>query len=618
MILTALKELAEREGLVKNPDFEPREVAYVVTIGPGGVLHGPPVRTEGLPTKAKGKRRAQIFDVPKRSERTVQDLPEFLVDKAEYVFGWVDPERLKKDAERAEKAAKKRHKLFVEEIRRAFEDTRDEALGAVVECLEAIDTGAAQIQSPEEWTAGNLFGFVYSRDEDGPRLISSRPMIVEYWARRRRERDREQAAQKVERKFTAEEKDEVAAEELMTQCLVTGRWCEPVRLHPAIKGVPPIRDTKGGVPLTSINQEAFESYDLKEFGCAAISQEAADALEKALNRLLSPAYPNPKDGTPLPVRNVRLSDDTAVVFWSREASEFVDFFSDAVQADPEAVAALYNATWKGRAVRLDDPTAFYALTLSGAQGRATIRSWFESTVREVVHNVRQHFDDLRIIRPKAEEGQPFPLWQLLRSTAVRRKNENIHPNAAAEMFETILKGRGYPRILLDTALRRARVEREVFAERAALIKAYLVRARRLHILTSDFPEVKPMLDKECPDTAYRLGRLFAVLEKLQTDATRAGTTIRDRYYGAASSTPVVVFGQLLRKAPHHASKIPHAPFYEKLIQEILSVLRPEKAFPSALTLEEQGLFALGYYHQRQDLFTKRSEGETPETPEGGE
>lgn len=607
MILTALKELAEREGLVKNPDFEPREVAYLVTVGPGGSLHGPPVRTEGLLTRGKSKPRPQVFDVPKRSERTSQDMAEFLVDKAEYVFGWGDTER-----------RKKRHELFAKEIRKAFRYTKDEGLGAVLKCLEAVDAGTAQIRPPEDWTAGDLFGFVYSPDEEGPRLISSRPAVAAYWARRRREREREQAAQKTKGKSTAGKKDPPAVELSIAQCLVTGEWCEPVRLHPAIKGVPPIANTKGGVPLTSINQEAFESYELKDIGCAAISQEAADAVEKALNRLLSPAYPNPKDGTPLPIRNVRLSDDTAVVYWTRETSEFVDFFSTTIQADPEAVAALYNATWKGRPVRLDDPTAFYVLTLSGAQGRATIRGWFESTVKEVVHNVRQHFDDLRVAHPKAQEGQPFPLWQLLRSTAVRGKNENIHPNLASEMFEAILRGRGYPRVLLDTALRRARAEQEIFPERAALIKAYLVRARRLRILTSDFPEVTPMLDKECPNTAYRLGRLFAVLEKLQADATRAGTTIRDRFYGAASATPVVVFGQLLRKAPHHASKIPHAPFYEKLIQEILSVLKPDRAFPSTLTLEEQGLFALGYYHQRQDLSTKRTDGETAEASEKGE
>jgi CRISPR-associated protein Csd1 len=404
-------------------------------------------------------------------------------------------------------------------------------------------------------------------------------------------------------------------------CLITGEPCVPVDKHPLIK-VP--GGTPSGIAFVTFNEDAFWSYGLERNENAPVSRYAAEAYTSGLTRLLDAAYPSPKDGTPLPKRNVRLSKDTTVVFWSRNASEVTDFFSEAIQADPEAVAALYSATWKGRPVRLDDPTAFYALTLSGAQGRATVRSWFESTVREVVHNVRQHFDDLRIVRPKAQEGQPFPLSKLLRSTAIRGENENIRPNLATDMFQAVMKGQRYPRILLDAAVRRVRAEREVFSardllpERAALIKAYLVRARRLRILASNFPEVKPMLDKDCPNTAYRLGRLFAALEKLQADATGAGTTIRDRYYGAASATPVVVFGQLLRKAPHHASKISHAPFYEKLIQEILGALRPDKAFPSTLTLEEQGLFALGYYHQRQDLFTKRTDREISETPVRGE
>jgi CRISPR-associated protein Csd1 len=181
------------------------------------------------------------------------------------------------------------------------------------------------------------------------------------------------------------------------------------------------------------------------------------------------------------------------------------------------------------------------------------------------------------------------------------------------MFEAILKGWSYPRILLEATIRQVRrpekgkaKERLAIQDRAALIKAYLARARRLGRLPSDFPEVKPMLDKDCTSPAYRLGRLFAVLEKVQADATNANTTIRERFYGAASATPVVVFGQLLRKAPHHLAKLDHATFYEKLIQEILSALQPPNPFPLALNLEDQGLFAVGYYHQRQDLFTKRS------------
>ena len=116
-------------------------------------------------------------------------------------------------------------------------------------------------------------------------------------------------------------------------------------------------------------------------GCAPISAEAADAYEKGLNRLLAAAYPSPRDGTPLPRRNFRLSADTVVAFWGRTDSPVIDLFAESLQdAEPEAVKALYTATWKGRPVRLNDPSAFYALTLTGGRGRATIRGWFDETV----------------------------------------------------------------------------------------------------------------------------------------------------------------------------------------------------------------------------------------------
>ena len=123
-----------------------------------------------------------------------------------------------------------------------------------------------------------------------------------------------------------------------------------------------------------------------------------------------------------------------------------------------------------------------------------------------------------------------------------------------------------------------------------------------------------MLDEESKAPAYRLGRLFAVLEKIQEDAIGASTTIRDRYYGAASATPIVVFPQLMRKLPHHLSKLDASTYFEKIIQQICDGLQPPTPFPSVLTLEQQGLFAVGYYHQRQSLFTKR-EKPAPEAPQ---
>jgi CRISPR-associated protein Csd1 len=135
----------------------------------------------------------------------------------------------------------------------------------------------------------------------------------------------------------------------------------------------------------------------------------------------------------------------------------------------------------------------------------------------------------------------------------------------------------------------------------------LVRARRAGNLPPNFPEVRPMVDEDCPAPAYRLGRLFAALEGAQQDALRnLNAGIRDRYYGAASATPAVVFPQLLRKLPHHLKNASRPVYYERLVQQILDGMEA-KAFPSTLSLEAQGLFALGYFHQRQALFAKNPE-----------
>lgn len=110
-----------------------------------------------------------------------------------------------------------------------------------------------------------------------------------------------------------------------------------------------------------------------------------------------------------------------------------------------------------------------------------------------------------------------------------------------------------------------------------------------------------MIDESCHNTAYRLGRLFAVLEKVQGEAIDASATIRDRYYGAASATPRVVFPQLLRKLPAHLKNAKRPAFYEKLVQEIVHGL-PAQSFPATLNLEEQGLFAIGYYHESRAVW----------------
>ena len=116
-----------------------------------------------------------------------------------------------------------------------------------------------------------------------------------------------------------------------------------------------------------------------------------------------------------------------------------------------------------------------------------------------------------------------------------------------------------------------------------------------------------VLDRERQDVSYLLGRLFAVLEKAQSDAVPgANTTIRDRFYGSASATPCVAFPLLMKLAQHHISKSKFSVYLDKLVQEIMGGVR---TFPTHLNLEGQGLFAIGYYHQKQDLYKSKESKE---------
>lgn len=591
MILKALVGLAEREGLTGNLDFQPVPVRWLVTVNEEGKLVGD-IADLQRPPEGRGKPVVPARSVPNRSKRTSGVSAEFVVDKAGYAFGLVK-EGAAGDG-KAEARAREQYGVYKKEVALAAERTGDVALQALARFLEGpLPAPPAGMQESD------LVAFSLVSDVD--QLITDRPAVARYWAVRRLEAE----CGSGEAPAPGAAGEGGAAAPGRFGCLVTGAMCEPVRLHPKIKGIPPASDTKGGVQLTSVNASAFVSYGLDEIGCAPVSQGAADSYEKALNWLLA----NER-------RSARLSHNSVVVFWAEGADEVVDLLSDAITGgNPEAIGALYGSPWKGRQVRLDeqDTRGLYSLTLSGAIGRGTVRSWSEVPLGRALKNVGDYFEDLRVVRPAADEGRPRPLLGQLRQMAVQGELENIAPNLASELFSAILAGRPFPRAVLDQTLRRVRAERTLYADRASLIKAYLCRARRAGDET--IPEVKPMLDEKCETHGYVLGRLFAVLEKVQEDAIGAKASIRDRFYGAASATPVVVFPQLTRKLPHHLGKLPDGAvtFFEKLIQQIMGGLRPPQPFPRTLSLEEQGLFAVGYYHQRQALFTKREKAPGEET-----
>jgi CRISPR-associated protein Csd1 len=288
-----------------------------------------------------------------------------------------------------------------------------------------------------------------------------------------------------------------------------------------------------------------------------------------------------------------------------------DFFSEPPKDDPdrggEAVRLLHESVQKGSYAVSDKDTRFYVLGLAPNAKRISVRFWHVGTVPEMAARFDQHFQDIAIAHGQRDKDA-LSLFRLLVATAGQGKSENIPPNLAGDTMRAILEGTPYPATLLQAAVRRNRAEQEVTYPRAAIIKASLNRMLRFNNPTQE-KEITMSLDPANNNIGYRLGRLFAALEKVQSDANPGlNATIRDRFYGAASSTPVTVFGNLLRLSQHHLSKLSDGLRItrEREIQEIMAEIGD---FPAHLHMADQGRFAIGYYHQMQDFFTKKADKE---------
>ena len=395
--------------------------------------------------------------------------------------------------------------------------------------------------------------------------------------------------------LTGEEPDDEAT----VTCLVSGEQAAPERLHAAIKGVWGAQSS--GANIVSFNLDAFNSYGKAQGANAPVGKAAAFAYTTALNHLLAKGS-----------RQRIQVGDASTVFWAEEPHELetalADFFGEPPRDDPDrgadALRALYRAVETGRFALGSDDTRFYVLGLAPNAARIAVRFWETAPAIELARRIKQHFDDIAVAR-SPRDPEHLSLFRLLAATAVQGKADNISPNLGGEVMRAIIEGLPYPATLLSAAVQRCRAEQQVTYPRAAAIKAWLSRdARRHRSANQPKEEFTPMLDPTNPSAAYRLGRLFATLEKIQEEANPGiNATIRDRYYGAASSTPVVVFTTLLRLKNHHLGKL-HAgrlTQMEKLIGEIMGGIDD---FPRNLNLPDQGRFALGYYHQRQSFFTK--------------
>jgi CRISPR-associated protein Csd1 len=345
--------------------------------------------------------------------------------------------------------------------------------------------------------------------------------------------------------------------------------------------------TKGAM-LVSFNEPSACLRGADQGANAPVSRAAAEGYVTALNWMLERAGPDRRHR-----QAVSLGDGSVLVYWTRNPHAVLEAVPELV----DAVADLVSVPWRsGPRSRVNDDTTFYAAVLATNKTRIVVRDWIQTTVDDLRAALDAFASDLRLDTDTA----PIPsIGSLLRAL------RNPPPNAGGQIFRTAIRGGPFPRWLLGAVLRAlASGDGVALRTRSALIKAILMRLPRV-----GGPRTVPMaLDETTLDVPYLLGRLFAVLEQMQWSAHGAtvNSTVRDRYQRAAASTPAMVFPRLLDLSSHHAAKIARrgrGAYLEKLKEHILDGL-PALPFPRTLSLEDQGLFVIGYYHQRQHLFQR--------------
>jgi len=576
MILQALCDYYERKPDLPRLGFETKAIPFVIALTPAGQL----VQIEDTRHTDGKKKIARNFLMPQGVKKTSGVAANLLWDNAEYVLGVTSsgkPDRVQEQ-----------HAAFQAKLDTLADKTDDAGLAAVRTFLKAPDRVRLEADPlwPEILEINPVMTFRLNGDLE---LVCQRPAIR-----------------------AVLEKVETNAEEIT--CSISGETDGFERLHTSIKGVWGAQSS--GANIVSFNKDAFNSFGKEQGANAPVGKRAAFAYTTALNYLLS------KESS----QRIQVGD-ASTVFWSEKHTDLEDTFADLFDEPPkdnpakqvDAIKALFKSPQTGVPSDEGGKTHFYVLGLAPNAARISVRFWQVGTVAEMSERIRQYFDDLEIVRH--ETLSPFlPLQTnrknslaLLNSLVLDGDPSRIPPNLAGEFMRAILAGLPYPKTLLQAAVRRIRAEQEVTYPRAALIKACLNRQARY--LPSQEKEIAVSLDENNIDTAYRLGRLFAVLERIQEEANPGiRATIRNTYWGAASGTPGKVFPLLLNLATKHISKIRRekpgrATNLEKLVGGIIDALQPGLPFPTTLCLNDQGRFIVGFYHQKQHPSTYKTQGD---------
>lgn len=390
-------------------------------------------------------------------------------------------------------------------------------------------------------------------------------------------------------------------------CLVTGEKAEISRIHRGIKGVPGAQSS--GAALVSFNAPAFESYGKEQSYNAPVGKYAEFAYTTALNYLLSEKKYTFQLG------------DSMVVYWAESAqTQYQDilknFFNSSIDNQKE-LEKIFGNLKNGLAVDIDDVKIdlnqrFYILCLAPNAARLSIRFFYENSFGNILKNLSDHYERMAIVKPEWEK-EYLSIQEMLMETGNNKlKDKKLVSNMASLVLRDILMDDRYPTGLYTEVLARIRAEQGgITYGRAAIIKAYLIKNYNMKE-----GEKYMGLNENCNEQAYVLGRLFAVLELIQKDANPGiNSTIKDRYFNSACATPASVFPILIKLKNSHLKKIERGSTglkiqYEKTITELmgkLNMAETQIGFPRRLSLEEQGKFMLGYYHQVQKRYEKKED-----------
>jgi CRISPR-associated protein Csd1 len=340
--------------------------------------------------------------------------------------------------------------------------------------------------------------------------------------------------------------------------------------------------------LISANAPAFESYGLEASLIAPTCQSCGERFSKAANALIESDHSHITIG-PL-----------VYLFWTKNDSPF-SVASLLSRPEPDDVRELIASVFRGQqAATQIDSMPFYATAFSASGGRVVVRDWLDTTVERARRNLARYFAMQQITERDGTLGRPYGLFPLAASTLptkVRDASRELAPNVPQVILHMALKGGPLPKWLLFQAVKRNRAEQAITRPRAALIKLVLL-SHEENLVKEDR---MAQLETDNRDTAYLCGRLLAVLESVQQAAIPGvNATITDRFFGTASSAPASVFGHLIRGAMAHLGKLRKEKpgTYEALRRRLAEVQEPLKTFPRTLTLQQQGLFGLGYFHQQ--------------------